>query len=184
MRRCEDCGAKIGIRATRCPPCRRAYRTQYENDRAARVRQAAQEARARDDVVEDEVGLEVVDYCAPGAASKPPSFSGVPPKPQPVRVVEVIGDGRVRHPAERVPRRDLTGIPATTRMDRARLDAELRRQEIGYDSEMASWDELQSARHDNGRTVSFHVPALPPPGARQAPRVNALGQSIPRARWS
>lgn len=189
MRECITCGARIGIRATRCPPCRRAYRTSYEAERAEKARLAAQESSASYDVSSTEMGLELVDYTVPGSASKVPSFSGVPPKAKPVPAQQVITDGRVPSPAERQYRPSLTGIPNSIRRDRVKLNAELARQKIGEEedaSDVTSWDELQSrnARQNDGRTVVFDRPALPPPGARPVRQVDYLGRSIPRARWS
>src|SRR5690348_2876418 len=52
MKKCADCGTKIGIRATRCADCRRVYRTRYERERA---RGTGASERPVDDV--DEHGL-------------------------------------------------------------------------------------------------------------------------------
>lgn len=125
------------------------------------------------------------------SASKPPSFSGVPKKPKATKPVQdVITDGRVPSPAERERRYDLRGIPASVRHDRVRPEAALARQQIGADedaSELASWKDIRArnARQDDGRTMSFHVPAFPPTGGLPAPRVDRLGRSIPRSttRW-
>jgi hypothetical protein len=58
------------------------------------------------------------------------------------------------------------------------------KQQIGDDNEMMSWNQMQ-IRQDDGRKVLFDRPAVPAPmNTRQAFRVNALGQSIPRPRWS
>ena len=180
MRSCVNCGTRIGIRATRCPPCRRAYRTQYENDRAAKVRQAAQEARARDNAVEDEVDQEVVDYCAPGAASRPPSFSGVPAKPKPVRTQEVLGDGRVPHPADRGHRYDLTGLSGSARQNRYNVEREMVRQIRGEDddSDMMNWNDLQAVnmRFNDNRKVTFPAPSM------ATPAYDHLGRPFGRAR--
>jgi hypothetical protein len=146
-----------------------------------RERRAAESGREYSDTPERE-NQAVIDYTR--GATRPPQFPGriVPPKP--VHNEEVVTDGRVPSPRERERRYDLTGISNETRRDRVRLEVALARQQTGADedaSEMASWEDLQArnTRHNDGRTVSFHVPAFPPIDTRPA-RVNALGQSIPR----
>jgi hypothetical protein len=180
VRTCEDCGDPVSGRRKRCPDCKRA-----DHARAEKARRETVKSGVGDDSSESAaVGL-VVDYTK--GAIRPPQFPGriVPPKP--VRVQDVITDGRVPSPAEREPRYDLTGIPASVRQDRVRLEVALARQQTSADedaSDMTSWEALQArnTRHNDGRTVSFHVPAFPPPGPRPVRRVNALGQSIPRSR--
>jgi hypothetical protein len=192
MRECVDCGERIGIRATRCKSCRRIHRTRYERDRVAAQRDSraadAPETYAPESTV---VGRDMIarDYTIPGSASKPPSFDVHPKQPKPTRP-DVITDGRVPSPVERQHRPSLDGIPNAIRRDRVRLEAALARQNSGADydaSEMTSWDELQArnARKDDGRTVLFDKSAFSPPGPRPLRQVNAIGQSIPRARrWS
>jgi hypothetical protein len=65
------------------------------------------------------------------------SRSSALPAFKPVRTEDIISDGRVPHPAERQHRPSLSGIPNSIRRDRAKLDAELRRQEIGAEDEVS-----------------------------------------------
>jgi hypothetical protein len=80
----------------------------------------------------------------------------------------------------------MDGIPNAIRRDRVRLEQEWRRQQMGEENDMAGWDELQArnARQADGHTVVFSRPASVPLSSQPRRMVNALGQSIPRARWS
>lgn len=182
MRTCKDCGDPVSGRRKRCPDCKRADHAKAEKARREAIKE--RESYAPDSTP---VGLDMIarDYTILGAASKPPSFDVHPKQPKPARQ-EVITDGRVPSPAERQHRPSLEGIPNAIRRDRVRLEAEWRRQQIGDDSEMASWDDLQArkTRHNDGRTVVFDRPPVQPINARSMRQVNGLGQSIPRARWS
>jgi len=177
MNECIDCGDPIGIRATRCKPCRRIHRTRYERDRVARL-----ERRPSDSGPETDLLGPVVDYMAGG--TRPPDFSGITRQPKATRPPQAeITDGRVPHPRDRAPKRDLAGIPAEVRQDREKLRRELAKRD---EADMSSWETMQArnARQADGRVVDFSRPALPALAARSVPRVNAIGQSVPRPRWS
>jgi hypothetical protein len=192
VRECVDCGASIGIRATRCKRCRRIHRTRKERDRVAAQRESRADDSAPDYSPESTaVGRDMLerDYTIPGSAAKPPSFDVHPKQPRTVRRDEdVITDGRTPSPAERWAaqhQRSLDGIPNSIRRDRVRLEQVLAAQQSGGedgDPEMTSWDELQgrNARQADDRMVSF--PALG--GDRSAPVITnpaAAGQLYPTA---
>src|SRR5262249_5257877 len=120
MRSCRDCGARIGIRATRCADCRRKYRTAYERDRARTQRDESLYERhesPRYNGLDSDI---VVDYTTPGSASRPPSFDvrkGMVPRW--VREPGEISDGRVLSPQARwqATQPSLAGLPANVRQD-------------------------------------------------------------------
>jgi hypothetical protein len=130
MKRCIDCQARIGIRATRCPDCRRAHRTRYERERAQGIRPSE---RPVDDV--DDLGLPVVNVApgevvsdgksVPGQAHQFPSpYAPKPAEPMPTEVM----DPRVESPATRQARRtpqERSRIPSWVRQDRQRYHAEV-----------------------------------------------------------
>jgi hypothetical protein len=177
MNECVDCGEPIGIRATRCKPCRRTHRTRYERDRVARLDRHSSDSGPASDVIGP-----VVDYMSGG--TRPPSFPGIvhPPGAPTPQQIEVT-DGRVPHPRDRAPKRDLTGIPNEVRQDHQKLRKELAKRD---EAEMSSW-ELMQARNSvqaDGRMVSFERPALPAFNTRSGRQIDYLGRSIPRARYS
>ena len=125
MRQCVDCGAKVGIKATRCKPCQRDHRTAYERDRV----QAKHGLRTADrpDYDLTEVDGDVVDYVTTPPV-RVPSFDVVRPQPMTEEREEPVGDGRTPSPQERWHRQhktDLTGMPALIRQDRVRLEREI-----------------------------------------------------------
>jgi hypothetical protein len=152
-RSCRDCGDPVSGRRRRCEGCRKAERA-----RAMRERRAAESGADQWNMSEEPV----IDYMVMGAASKPPSFDGVPRQPKKTSTQEVIGDGHVPSPAERQHRPSLDGIPNYIRRDRARLDQELD-QELAQqiraeENELASWDQLQAAGERMATTVDFSRP--------------------------
>lgn len=131
----------------------------------------------------------VVDYCAPGAANRPPQFPGVAPQPKPTRQTEVR-DGRVPHPRDRVTNLDMSRVPAIDRHDLVKAQ-----RMAGQDSraaeddlaDMMSWDDLmtKSTAAADDRRVSFP----PAPGSpaltgilHPQPRYDSLGRPYARAR--
>ena len=122
MKRCIECGARIGIRATRCTDCRRVHRTQYQRDRRAQEGEVIQAV--------DDLGLPVVHVApgevvgdgktVPGQAHQFPSpYAPKPAEPRPTEVM----DPRVESPATRQARRtpqERSRIPSWIRQDRVR----------------------------------------------------------------
>lgn len=168
MRRksCADCDAEISIYATRCGPCRRAYRTQYERDRMAAEREK------RRDKWNDHSGEfmtfpigsatlpEDYDYAAPGAASKPPSFD-IHPQPQKSAAV-LDGDivdysrGGMPRPGIYERRTPLDRVPGAVRRDFVKAQTMARDlAKVDNEPELASWDQLGAQQPADGRTVNF-----------------------------
>jgi hypothetical protein len=163
MNDCVDCGARIGIRATRCKPCRRVYRTAYENGRAAKAREEAQESGASHDLSSTEVGREVVDYTKGG--HKVPSFSGVSPEPMPVREAEVVVVDYT-HGGHAAPgqghRLDYSNVPGEARRDFVRA-SRMAAQNSRLDEdapEVASWEILTAVDQGAANTVNFSGPMM------------------------
>lgn len=197
MRSCVDCGSPTGSpRRRRCVPCKKAFHA-----RSMRVRRAAESGSGWDAISDTPLAEQmVVDYTAPGAAANPPSFTihrPIKQREEPKADPEVISDGRVLSPAERQPKWDLSAVPNSIRRDRVALENYMRSRRSGgqglgpdddaEEADMVAWYDIQArnASYRNDRVVSFHVPPAGSPalGARSQPRVNSLGQSIPRTRY-
>ena len=178
-RRCPECDEPLSGRRKLCPECMRTEvnARQRERDRAARERGAGTDYGVESTELGEQL---VVDMTLGG---RPPAFAGIARTPIEPRPEPEISDGRVASPAERwaaAHHRDMTGVPASVRRDRARLDSVLAHQRFGPQDELpelTSWESLQAAseRVDNG--VSFPAPNLAP-----AARLDHLGRPYPRAR--
>lgn len=194
-RECADCGTPIGIRATRCKPCRRAYRTDYERERAQAAR--AENRERMEQVLGDQGDLMTIGSISDGRSiggqkfQAPTAYAPRPAAPEPNVVDYTTAPG----PRVLRSRPDPSGIPAEVRHDRVALDRMLAAQDLGHDdgdlmSEMTSWDDLvaSNSRGQDDRRVTFPALGTPrPPSifARPMPRTDYLGRSIPRAsRWS
>jgi hypothetical protein len=176
--RCVDCGVKIGIRAKRCPPCRRVYRTQYEADRVA-VQRAQRPEPAPGYGEEDE---RIVDYSKGG--HKAPSFDYHQPAPRPPHITDEVSDGRVENPATRKPSThlDMSRIPGWVRRDTVRaqrMAATMARQE--QTDAGLTWDQSLQAIQDDldhgASMVEFRAPDTSPPAG-----YDQLGRPYPRTR--
>jgi hypothetical protein len=185
MRTCEECQEPIeGTRRKRHPECKRLAHARAEKARREAVKERLSDSWSPESTA---VGRDMIarDFTIPGSASKPPSFSGVPEKPKAARLdPDVVHDPRVPHPNDREQKHSMDGMPNAIRRDRVRLELEWRRQQMAEENETVSWDELKNAPQADGHTVEFNRPASVPQNTRPRRMVNALGQSIPRARWS
>lgn len=198
-RLCIDCQQVelASFRQHRCETCRKAKRAQTMRERrAAEAAARAGEMPATTPVPASEV---VIDLTLPGAASKPPVFDTGPSQRRSAQTTEIVDYTHGGHAAPvHEYRPDLRGVPGAARRDRV-LAEQLARQSTGGNSgavdgqgnplfeqmnETSSWDYLQHRDAQLAGTVSFHVPVpgSPAPGRPQQPRVNHLGQSVPRTR--
>lgn len=174
-RRCLDCDEPISARRRRCPECKRKDHARAQRER--RAAESGQGTAAYDTLL----GQRVIDYTQ--AASRPPQYSGIATQPEAPRVEPELTDGRVPSPAERwaaTTSRDLTGVPASIRKDRARLDSVLAHQNLGLDDELpelTSWENLTAAAERHDGKVTFPAPNLDPPS-----RYDSLGRPTRRQR--
>ncbi len=99
----------------------------------------------------------VVDYTKPGAASRPPDFSGIGRTP---KRADELTDGRVPPPIDRVYQPDLSRLPNSKRRDRYEVEKELIRQQLEdeaahEESDVTSWDALMARDGRQASTVDF-----------------------------
>jgi hypothetical protein len=126
---CVECGERIGIRATRCGPCKRIHKTK-----------AMRGYRAQDELVTnavDHLGLPVVQVApgevvgdgktVPGQAHQ--FESPYAPKPAEPTLTEAL-DPRVESPATRQARRTMS--------ERSRIPNWVRRDRVAYAREVAA----------------------------------------------
>lgn len=195
-RMCIDCQLVPvpGRRRLRCEGCRKAHRA-----KVMRQRRAAESGHELDDHArsEDE-DVEVVDYTQ-GGYSVP--RRDIRPQQAPRRPDPEPQDPRVESPATRGRRQyDLSKIPASVRQDRVRFEQAKARQHADDEFGRSEWDttlqELSAKFGMQGLKPYVHDVVFERPGEqlpsmgrnpmyqpRQA-RVDYLGRSIPRQRWS
>jgi hypothetical protein len=132
--------------------------------------EARRESRALEGPRHAEDDQGVIDYCAPGAAAQPPSFSGTPEKSR----VTVAADGVVDytkggHDRPGQAQLDLSRVPGDVRRDRVRAammardiaEAERLQQDGGM---VMSWEsnlqDIEQAMQNNSRAVDFSNSAM------------------------
>ena len=183
-RMCAECQSEpVSGRRLYCEECGRLRRNaqQLERDRAARERGS----RAEDFGPADEIDREVIDVTAPGYASKPPSHDVLL---KPARPPAFAGDvvdyskGGDHRPSiyQRPEAAEVNRLPNWVRRDAERARRTVAEQNRAAQQGPLSWDgslaAMQERVHNDATMVDFTRKPYP------MPRVNALGQSIPRDR--
>jgi hypothetical protein len=194
--RLGGCAEPVQGRKRYCSPEHRAKAEREQEERYELLHRdernaARRESRAQGKQAERDEA--VIDYTAPGAASRPPQFPGVAKPPTPTGVAEpAISDGRVPHPRDRERKLDMSRISGADRRDLVRAQRMAAREQFGpeesYLSDLSSWDDLmtRSANTNGDGFVSFPpAPGSPALTGRLNPvaRYDSLGRPYARARW-
>jgi hypothetical protein len=158
MRTCQECGAPVGLRRTRCAECRRKYRAKLERDRVARNKATAGAELQR--YGPDTELSTTVDYSKSGVKASGPGDWGSPYKTRPVEPAADVaidytqpGDHRSVYdrPAEYNP------IPASVRHDHVAYQRRL-----GAMNSDADWEARSMPWHDLAAVqAAYQNPAGP-----------------------
>ena len=160
-RNCVDCQAEVSIRRKRCETCRKAHHAQVMRERRVGDAEVGSALPMASSVL--------VDYTRPGAASRPPDFSGIGKTP--TRADELT-DGSAPHPIDRVYQPDLSRLPNSKRRNRYEVEREWVREMIAAEaaedepSEMSSWEAVRARGERMANAVDFSRSSVDMSGLR------------------
>jgi len=181
MRTCPECYEPVSGRRKRHPDCKRAAHARAEKARRDAIKD--REPGSNYDLSSTEIGGEVIDYTS--GQTKPPSFSGVPPKANRRELAaEVVDYTKGGHdgPGKAQPVLDYSRVPASVRQDRvraARMAQQIARQDADSGPVM-SWDSSLQAIEEQAE--AHMVDFSRRPDMSMPVGLDHLGRPYPRSR--